>query len=1161
MDSSFTFPSVRVANPPPTILEVLAEIIPNDTLPNPLHLDNIPDSDLARNAVYSLARVREALCSPYNTPDATFGRQQWLQLILELVASIHEGLRNVQLASPSAVDDPANSDAFDHMNGHEVGLMTRIYEILGWISDFFAEDGDVNSDMQRVHCSRYIQSAHLHQYSDAETLSRSLQLTAAINARAFRKSLLNKALPIINQEVDTWRAKQRGLLINQVVEILTDPSADVTGEFISASIHGLNDRVRKWVDSKRSDIQNFARARIANEACENTVDLWAAEAVLHRIDARRRELDAQTDMTFDAKGIKNRRLNRLAELKALAAKHIVAEEGRLQETVATRIASLKHEAKVHIRDADDDLTSRSLTTAIRSGKTPKPSPISSCTRSKKTHKKRDVLDLTSQPPSESEAAMTMDDEAASATTSPAEPTPKVTDFHCSMTPTPPSHPTSTTLTGPPGPTPPTEPASELTMVLAALNGMQTALSAEILKVNARVDQLILNPPGTVPSSQPHEDYGDFALPMTSEVREFGDWTQAPDDPSDPLFDQTMADEGIAQEALLFDLVKILQSTGHCPPLSGDDDDHFATFLFQTITKLGWGLTPTTFTEEQLNHLGRRWTSWVSKEADLSKPFQDAALFDDLFGGQAPRTSEDMAKFTESVDRFCSYYRKQHPLPKSNYMFVKEFLSRLTNLGGATTVPSTMSKSRVHFSKPPIATINPPPAGGPATPTPEDFPALAGKPFGDTWTTVTKRGKKKKAANTKASLPSGGPASNATPAPGTASFVAAALANLPSSTLSPATSPVKIRPIKPQVPDALRSTRYSIILNHSRPDIREMLGIDAGRIFRTIGADLKRVNAPLTLLAGHWSSVTINKNFILTFSGVQKRDDIAKYNLVFFRPFGSDCRGAPTAGYRTALLCGVPLIRDASGRLPSSHDLDKEIGRNAAFKGVLSLAPLRWLYNPDRIDPSRKTSSVIIAFYDLKCKIFDLITKTCNAVAMYGSFVTVHAFKNCPSFSQCSWCLRLGHSVERCNRPGSLVVCPHCGGPHKAHEHAFRCPSSATHRGHQCSCPPRCFLCIEKKHKLKGAGHNALSHSCPLRALHRVTIPDPSPPPHPAAGEQVPSKAETLPPTPGEAGPFTVVPENRSQTLIALHQKGASTDELCRALLSQEEIADLESRSS
>jgi hypothetical protein len=183
-----------------------------------------------------------------------------------------------------------------------------------------------------------------------------------------------------------------------------------------------------------------------------------------------------------------------------------------------------------------------------------------------------------------------------------------------------------------------------------------------------------------------------------------------------------------------------------------------------------------------------------------------------------------------------------------------------------------------------------------------------------------------------------------------SFAQAAASAPPPSSMPALASPTKGKPqvIKPRTPDALRMTHYSIILNHSNPDIREMLSLDAHRIFCNIRADLEKVNAPLTLLAGHWSSAVINKNFILTFTGLQKREDIAKYDSVLFRPFGPGCRGAPTAGYRSILLSGVPLLRDAAGHLPSPRELDQEIGRNAAFKGVLSLAPPRWLYNPNRI---------------------------------------------------------------------------------------------------------------------------------------------------------------------------------------------------------------------
>jgi hypothetical protein len=1063
MDTSFTFPSVRVANPPASLLETLAEIIPQDTLPDPirihhpLSLDNIPNTDIARLVVQSLARVREGLCSPFNTPDAILPRRLWLELVLEVLASVHEGLRNAQLASPLAETEIHQSDAFDLMDGDEVALITKSYEILGWLKDFFQEDGDTYGDAERLHCSRCVLSGYATQSQDAEILSKSLQLTNSIDARAFRESLLNKVLPSIHRDVDEWRVRQRGLLIDHVVQLITDPSSELSAEALAKATHSLDDRVRAWVDTKRSEIQAYARSCITNEACENTVDLWAHEAVIHRIDARRREIDQQTDELFDAKGIARRREQRLAELAAAADDQIAAESARLDEMVSRCLAELRHDSKVRLFDAENDAHSRDLTSAIRLAKPQKPSPISSRTRSKgKGARKSRILDLHSNTSeADSETPMSTEDEGPALpvpeSLSPAEPTPKAPTFQRSATPSPPSRPTSTTPTGPPALTPPTEPASELTMVLAALNNMKTALSDEIHKVNARVDQLILNPPGIVPSSQPFDDFGDFSLPTADERMEAEDLTK-----------YTSAEEEIRIENLYFDLVKILESSGRCPPIQ--DHDLFADFLSRFLRELHWPLTPATFSADQLDHCAKLWNARCTEEASLMKSAQDRDLFDDLFGGNAPRSAEVLLKFSTDIDRFCKKYQKSRPLSDSDYVFVKEFLT-LPPPADLKPTPADSSKPppappapRVRFSEPPIATLNLSP---PALPSDNDFPALAGKPFGDTWTTVGKRNRKKKpnssppASSTTPNLGTNGPAPptvSSTPPP---SFTQAASSTTPTSSLTTPAPPTKGKPqiIKPRTPDALRTTRYSVILNHSNPDIREMLGLDAHRIFRNIRADLEKVNAPLTLLAGHWSSAVINKNFILTFAGLQKREDIAKYDSVLFHPFGPGCRGAPTAGYRSILLSGVPLLRDASGHLPSPRELDQEIGRNAAFKGVLSLAPPRWLYNLDCIPLDRRTSSVIVAFYDPDRKIFDTIMKTRNAIAMFGSFVTIRAFENRPSFSQCSRCLRLRHSLDRCNRPSSLVVCPHCGGPHTAVQHPFRCPTSSSHRGRPCSCPP------------------------------------------------------------------------------------------------------------
>jgi hypothetical protein len=101
-----------------------------------------------------------------------------------------------------------------------------------------------------------------------------------------------------------------------------------------------------------------------------------------------------------------------------------------------------------------------------------------------------------------------------------------------------------------------------------------------------------------------------------------------------------------------------------------------------------------------------------------------------------------------------------------------------------------------------------------------------------------------------------------------------------------------------------------------------------------------------------------------------------------------------------LLYGVPLVWDSNGNLPSPSDLNKEIGRNSTFKGMLLLAPPCWLYNPKQIKLDQQTSSIIVTFHDPDKKVFNILTQSHNTVAMYSTFVTVHPFENQPFFSQC-----------------------------------------------------------------------------------------------------------------------------------------------------------------
>jgi hypothetical protein len=259
---------------------------------------------------------------------------------------------------------------------------------------------------------------------------------------------------------------------------------------------------------------------------------------------------------------------------------------------------------------------------------------------------------------------------------PAEPTPKASSF--TRPHTPPLLALRPTLTTPTGPsksestrlTPTIEPASELMMVLVALDNMKTSLLADIHKVNKHVDDLILNPSNLVPSSQPYTDFSDFALPTTSKYNQFDTSMK----PSDDLAKYTTLDEEIHTKGLYFDLAKILHSSSCCAAFSNDDHFDFAKFLHCILTELGWPLTPGSFLEEQLSHLARCWNACCTEKEASTKCFQDLDLFNDLFGMNFPRSADDLALFTMNIDCFCTHYRKSRPIPDSEFVFIKDFVT-------------------------------------------------------------------------------------------------------------------------------------------------------------------------------------------------------------------------------------------------------------------------------------------------------------------------------------------------------------------------------------------------------------------------------------------------------------------------------------------------------
>jgi hypothetical protein len=61
----------------------------------------------------------------------------------------------------------------------------------------------------------------------------------------------------------------------------------------------------------------------------------------------------------------------------------------------------------------------------------------------------------------------------------------------------------------------------------------------------------------------------------------------------------MANGGINQEALYFNLIKALHTSGQCPAFSTDNHNLFVDFLGPLLKQLSWDLTPAMFSDEQL----------------------------------------------------------------------------------------------------------------------------------------------------------------------------------------------------------------------------------------------------------------------------------------------------------------------------------------------------------------------------------------------------------------------------------------------------------------------------------------------------------------------------------------------------------------------------------
>jgi hypothetical protein len=302
-------PNLRIPEQPPPPNKLLFCLCNNISVASinickPLTYDDVPDSELARAGVTSLNRLRELLTIPFNSPETIYDRTTWLRFAHETLATLHEGLLVAQLSAPDllgtlAAPSPSFADissAFTNLTADEKDLISNVEEVLSWTHDFFENTDDRCSELDdRAHktlCYRCVELTHTpFRNADNDEKIKSVLLSVDFDTRATRDTLLNQAIREIHNEVDTWRDTQRQALISAITDTII--SDDPSIETLAVSIAPLDPRLQSWIDAKKSDLCTYARARLANQACEDTIDQHFLEITEERLHQQRKALDAE----------------------------------------------------------------------------------------------------------------------------------------------------------------------------------------------------------------------------------------------------------------------------------------------------------------------------------------------------------------------------------------------------------------------------------------------------------------------------------------------------------------------------------------------------------------------------------------------------------------------------------------------------------------------------------------------------------------------------------------------------------------------------------------------------------------------------------------------------------------------------------------------------
>ena len=1053
-----------------------------NTFPSPprdVSLTDFPDNQegtIAFEAFDRTLRFLEKGFDPSSQNRERSSRFLWMLLCTHLFRALKNGIRTTHGTLPLPT-------AFNDLDSDEKVILSSLEESSSAFQEFF-NTYQVDPNTWDI-CLRCLDECNVP-ITEAEW--NSVLMSCDRDIRRTHDKIIKDAVSSLSEETSTWIADQKQMIQDTLIANITENSADA----VHLPHFDLTDpRLHNWVVATSYSLREEARNLLMNDAAKAVFTPWAFDSLAttkgkiiadaanasdtftHHLKVKREQEATEEAHVFYTQTVANLKAEAhtrakleadtlLASLKQAAKIESDRELDRYKQQLEAERTSEKDKLRL---DPPKDIAPKP---SIRTSRAERKAGLAS-RRPSRSVSRHSVIDDDAIPPSSRSctppgAQSTM---AVDMPERPSETTPKASKFESPQS----SHPISSSLeqafqlaplplappTAPPPapllPALPTNPPSELSLILASLKDIPTTINvtiADALKpVHASIDSLskritsVKNGAWTGWNS-PNPQEGDDEVPHDDEY--------GMDDTDDFYVSKDVGKEETF-EAPLF-IQSLYRSTHQIPA-----DQLVLTPQQETEVRDAhdiWGLFCSEYhwDPEQGPESERTYNEFVTyykgllasrrKPAATVPPPPVSTLNDSI---HAPQTHKSRHQNALDLDTPPPPDETANPNPRW------------------TTVPLSNTNLKKSFA----AAASAPKASNPLPPSVVTVTTGSGISQ-DTLNTMTKA-QVINAFNLRFGARVSGRHQTKE------GVIEAYLAKAATSTSAPT------KPAAPPKPKAIQQTEFTVIRN---PLVRGLARprADAPHVVRHLQTCLRQkfpkgTPPPVELIGGRWSSQT-SPNFVLTFSGQPSNADVIRVREVFIGYFGPGSTLAPQRGFAKIMLNRVPIVRNEDGSLPSSSQLQEELGYNVSAANLTLLSTVDW-WRPSEIKDDAHHGSIMLAFLDEDGSRMSTFLK--SAPWMYGERTRPKKFVSLPLIRQCQCCWSLGHDATRCPRPKDLVLCFICGGQHKSDDHQFKCPRTSKHGELKCTCPPSCINC--RRARLPAAGHLAIDVSCPLQKKYRT----------------------------------------------------------------------------